>query len=390
VSGDRLPRRLVWTYYAAAATRTEGFVYPVLNLLLLARGVSVAELGTANAAFFAGLLLAEVPTGYVGDRLGRRNSLAISSTLVTLTLLAFTVASSFPAFCALFACWGVAVTFRSGSDEAWLYDTLGERADESAYTRIRGRGTAAFLVASAGTSLVGPFLYEWNHAAPFVAAAATTALGVPLWLSLPRNRAADGRGGSTVSFADAWRTFRTRFARPPLRGFVVATAAVLAVPELADVYVQPITVGDVGLPTTALGPLYAAFSLVSATVAARSERIREALGYRRWFVLVAAGIAVAFVAAAFVPFVAVPAFLLMRAGKSASYALRGQYLNDRLPSVGRATVLSTASLVYGVVFLLVRVGGGALAGAVGARSALAAVAVAACLVCAAVVTGEGF
>jgi hypothetical protein len=91
-----------------------------------------------------------------------------------------------------------------------------------------------------------------------------------------------------------------------------------------------------------------------------------------------------------VPFVAVPAFLLMRAGKSASYALRGQFLNGRLPSVGRATVLSTASLVYGVVALLVRVGGGALAGAVGARSALAAVAVAACLVCAAVVTGEGF
>ena len=79
------------------------------------------------------------------------------------------------------------------------------------------------------------------------------------------------------------------------------------------------------------------------------------------------------------PRLAIPGFVGMRIVKSLSYAFRGQYLNDHLPSLGRATVLSTASMVYGVSFVVFRVGGGAIADAVGPKLAIVALAVAVAL-----------
>ena len=76
------------------------------------------------------------------------------------------------------------------------------------------------------------------------------------------------------------------------------------------------------------------------------------------------------------PWLAIPGFVGMRIVKSLSYAFRGQYLNDHLPSLGRATVLSTASMVYGLSFVVFRVGGGAVADTVGPDLAIVALAVA--------------
>ncbi|WP_229115529.1 hypothetical protein [Halapricum desulfuricans] len=69
------------------------------------------------------------------------------------------------------------------------------------------------------------------------------------------------------------------------------------------------------------------------------------------------------------PWLATPGFVGTVIVKSLSYTFRGRHLNDLLPSIGRATVLSTASMVYGVSCILFRVGGGALAEAIGPKSA---------------------
>jgi hypothetical protein len=56
-----------------------------------------------------------------------------------------------------------------------------------------------------------------------------------------------------------------------------------------------------------------------------------------------------------VPLLAVPAFFLMRALLNATDVLKDRYLNDHAESVGRTTVLSAASMLFGLARVPFRV-----------------------------------
>jgi len=365
--------RVVAKYYLYVASRSEGFIYPIVTLFLLHRGLSYGEVGLVNGLFFAGTVAGEIPTGYVADRLGRRNSLIVSSAAVTGVMLWFTIADSVAEFSLLYVVWGVGVTFRSGAGDAWLYDTLDQRHTTDAYARIKGRASAGFLLTSAVTSLAGGYIYSIDRVVPFYGAAAITASGVLILLTFPTTRG--GAADERFTASDAISVVRNQFLRPPLRSFIVVTAVLLAVPETVDLFVQPISV-DLGVPEARLGWLYAGFMLVSAAATYYTGALRERIGIGGWFTTAPVLVAVPLLAMVVAPAAAIPAFFVARAGKSISYALRGQYLNDRLPSLGRATVLSTASLVYGVFIVIGRFVGGGLADAMSPSAGLAVMAAA--------------
>ena len=373
---SREHRVLIWKFYLYRATLSEGFIYPIITLFLLSRGLTEGGVGLVNGLFFAGVVGAEIPTGYVGDKIGRRNSLIVSTLLMSTSMFAFTVSGSLVTFAAVFVFWGIALTFRSGTGSAYLYDMLDERLDTDEYTKITGRGGAAFLVTSAVTSILGGYLYTIDRRIPFVAAGLVTASGALVLLSMPQTEQyAEGEGGSAFSARDAWVTVREKFFAPELRVFIVYTALLLSIPELADLYIQPIVV-DAGVPEGWLGFLYAVFMLLTAVASYNIDRVREWVGISGWFAVAPILLAAVLAGMLVEPWLAIPGFVGMRIVKSLTYAFRGQYLNDHLPSLGRATVLSTASMVYGVSFVVFRVGGGAIADAVGAKLAIVALAVA--------------
>jgi len=372
---SRENRVLVWKFYLYRATLSEGFVYPIITLYLLSRGLSDADVGLVNGLFFAGVVGAEIPTGYVGDKIGRRNSLIVSTLLMSVSMFAFTVSGTVPTFSAVYVFWGIALTFRSGTGSAYLYDMLEERLHTDEYSKITGRGGAAFLVTSAITSIAGGVLYGLDHRIPFVAAGFITATGALVLLSMPETEQyANGEGGNAFSVWDAWETVRTKFLAPELRTFIVYTALLLSIPELADLYIQPIVV-EAGVPEQSLGVLYAGFMLVTAVASYNIDRVRNRVGIGGWFTIAPVLMAAALAGMLIEPRLAIPGFVGMRIVKSLSYAFRGQYLNDHLPSLGRATVLSTASMVYGLSFIVFRIGGGVIADSIGPKLAIVALAV---------------
>lgn len=361
------PRGVIARFYLYRAFVPGAFVYPVVALFMLDRGLSTADLGVAMAGFFLGTIVGEVPTGYVGDRLGRRNGLVLGSLAVTATMLGFLSAGGLPSFVALYVAWGVAITFRSGSTGAWLYDTLEDRLDTEQFTRVEGRGSAAFLASAAAQTLVGGALFARNPTYPFLAAAAVTAVGAGVAVTLPEPSVTSEE---RVRLGDAWRVVRDRFVQRPLAAFLLLSAAALAVPETVSVYVQPVA-RDVGMSPAVLGPYYALLLLAGAGVTAVADRLRDALDIGRWFLLAPALLAAALFAAVLVPVLALGAFVIAETARHLLTTYRGQYLNDRIPSAGRATVLSAATLLYSVVSGLARLGSSTVTETIGPRPALA-------------------
>lgn len=359
---------LLWRFYTYRLLTSEGFVYPILTIHALSQGLDLAGVGLAAGTFFLGTLLGEIPTGYIGDRLGRRNGLALGAALVSLTHVGFAIADSLSGFVICWSFWGVAATFRSGSTDAWLYDMLVDAEAADRYTAIRGRSTSVFYVAAAGTALSGGFLYESWAVLPFAAAATMTTLGGLLVLTLPEPESHTSTEGFSPS--EAMEALAKVLTTHRLRVFVVLSAVVLAVPETIEVFVQPVAL-SVGFTPTLLGPLYAGLMLAAAVGSSLAAPIAERLGIGLWFTLGTAGLAGVLLLASVLPVVAVPVFFVARSANTVSDTLGSTYLNERLDSHGRATALSGVSMVQALVFVITRSAGGALAEATAPMTALA-------------------
>lgn len=361
-------RSLRHRFYGYRGLTSEGFVFPIITVHALAQGLDLAGVGLAAGTFFAGTLLGEVPTGYVGDRIGRRNGLVLGSVLVSVTHFGFAFADSLSAFVVLWGFWGVAATFRSGSIDAWLYDTLIDHAATDSYARVRGRATAAFYASAAASALVGGLLYERWAALPFLAAGTLTLVGAFVVLSLPEPEAAHSSEGFSV--AEARAALRAVVSNRRVRSFVLLSGVILAVPETVDVFVQPIAL-SIGFDPSSLGSLYAGLMLAAAIGSAVAAPVARRVGIDRWFTLGPTVLAGVLLAASATPVVALPAFFLSRGTNSVTDTLGSAFLNDRVASHGRATTLSGVSMVHAVIFLLARTAGGAVANATTPLSALA-------------------
>lgn len=389
----------VFRYYLYKATEAVEFYRPIMYLYFLSQGLSFTEIVVVEALYNLATVLGEVPTGYVGDRIGRRNSLLVGSVLITATLVGIAFAASFLAFASLFVCWSLGYNFRSGTEDAWVYETLTDVSASDEFTRIRGRGQSIALTAGVGASLVGGYLGGLDLAYPFLAAALFTGLGVLVIVTLDEPTTYQESGSSEMSLREAWDVVTQAVGQRRLRSFIVYYFVLFsAVTYLVFIFLQPIfesvvTGLNVSLTLsfpvpgqerpytlavstdnveTLLGVYYAAINLVSAAVSYRIEPIREWIGLRRWFVAVPLLVGGLLTAMLLAPPIALVALFVGWACVEPTRVLAGQYVNDRIETLGRATVLSAMAMVSAVTVIPFQLGSGVISDAVSPLIALSA------------------
>jgi len=363
---DRPPVAVV-TFYLYKATKAVEFYRPIMYLYFLSAGLDFTQIALLEAVYNATTIFGEVPTGYVGDRIGRRNSLLVGTLLIAGTLVGLGLAASFPAFLALYACWSLGYTFRSGTEDAWLYETLEDVLDTDDFTRIRGRAQAVALGVGVVGSVVGGYIAGFDLAYPFYVAAVVTALGAVFLLRLDEPTSYEE--AESLSVRDALGVVREAVTSEGVRAFVLYYFVLFAsVSYLVFVYLQPVletVLSGLGVTNVegALGWYYAAIGVVSAGLSYRTDWVRERVGTRTWFLVVPFGIGGFLAVLSFAPLLALPAFVFARGITSVTRSLAGQYVNDRIETAGRATTLSAMSMASALAVVPVQVASGVVADA---------------------------
>ncbi|WP_439027408.1 MFS transporter [Haloarchaeobius sp. DT45] len=337
----------VLKYYAYKATASVGLATPIWVLFLRANGLSFTEILVLDAIWWVGITLGEIPTGYVGDRMGWKNSLVVGNVLRAVAVVAMGASGTFWALAGIYLLWALGATLQSGSTDAWLYEVLdrGDDGDSDDFTRIRGRGQSLTLAVGAAGSVVGGYLGDVSLRWPFYATGVLFSVGVLVLLTFPSVSVEDD---DRITAADALPILRERLLSVELRGFVLWVAVVLAIASATGRLTQPVAVG-LGVPQTWLGWLYGGFTLLGAGASYRADWIRERFGLLGWVTVAPAVIGVVLALALVAPLAAMPAFVLLRAMNGPTNTLATQYVNDRIESAGRATVLSGVSMVNAVV-----------------------------------------
>jgi MFS family permease len=113
---------LRWSWLRAALHR--GYWLVTSLYLVVDAGLSPSQLVLIGVAQGVVSLVFEIPTGVVADTISRKWSLVIFHILVGISMVVTGLVTTFPALIATQMLWGIAWTFASGADIAWVTDEL--------------------------------------------------------------------------------------------------------------------------------------------------------------------------------------------------------------------------------------------------------------------------
>lgn len=105
-------------------------------IYLLDKNMSLIEIGLIQSILNISMFIFEFPSGFIGDRYGRRISLFIGNFMIMTYLFVFLFSDNFYQFCMGSIFYGLGLTFISGSNEALVYDNLKSLNKESKYNNI--------------------------------------------------------------------------------------------------------------------------------------------------------------------------------------------------------------------------------------------------------------
>jgi MFS family permease len=348
------------TYYALlfGNSLAGSLIWGVNTIFLLDAGLSNFEAFAANAFFTAGMVLFEVPTGLVADVWGRRASFLLGTlTLAASTILyvlLWQVEAAFWLWALVSALLGLGFTFFSGATEAWLVDALTATGFDKGMEGIFGRGQVVTGIGMLGGSVAGGYLAQvTNLGVPFVVRAAILIAVFVLAFAVMRDVGfTPKRGGRPLaemrklvsdSLEYGWRVpgVREMMMSAPWVGGVSIYAFYALQPYLLDLYGDPTAYGIAGLAAAIVAGAQIAGGIVAPFVRARFARRTSAL----LLIMALSVVTLALVGAVQVFWVVVALIVVWGLLFAASMPIRQAYLNERIPSEQRATILSFDSLM---------------------------------------------
>lgn len=165
------------------------FFAPVALLVRTTAGVSYSQFFLLQAILSFVVFLTEIPAGKFTDRFGYKNTMVLNQSLLTLArllLFAAFLRSSFPLFLLEAIVEGVAVSFGSGTESAYLYITLPEGSYLPRTARINNCGTIGFLVSTISYVLI---YSRFGLSGLLLATVITSALGTAASFTIPKEPA---------------------------------------------------------------------------------------------------------------------------------------------------------------------------------------------------------
>lgn len=346
-AASNIPRYVVYTVLKGIGF---GLFLPIWVIYLQQqRGLSLSQAALVDVTFFVAAALAELPTGIVADRFGRTISMTIGASLMAAGLIGWTFAPTLLLTIIAYVAMGVGMTFLSGAEDAFFYETVRASGRGDDYPRLLGRVSATFPGALALGSVASGFLAAINLILPFVLAGVLllAALGIVLTFTEPLSEQRSHEQARPSLRAVVAQSFAILRDRPQLRFSMVYLAMVpLASFMIESVFVQPQAL-KLGVPLAGIGVIVMAVQLTAMAGSAWSARITAHLGEGR--TLSTAPLVICSSLLLLAALQIMPALLLIGVMGFVTAVVRPilvSRMQDALSDDNRATMLSMQSLTF--------------------------------------------
>ena len=341
------------------------------------KGFSLTQVTLLDGPFWLTIVFAGVPAGALADRWGRSRAMTLALVIFTATLIGFVFAPSYPLVLLTFLTWGVAFALVGGAESALVYDTLKALGREREYERILGRGAAVTAVALLfGTIVGGPVADLIGLRATILIGSGALVAGALLTLSMHEPPHREPAQASLSYLSGARAGLRIAWQQPALRYVIPFAAVVTASTFSVEIFIQPFLLShgiEVGWKFSLLQVPPRIIGILGAVAAFYAV---ARLGEGRTMPLLPILAVLAYVGLTVVDSLSALAFLaLLTFLQAAALPIVTGYINRRIPSAQRATVLSLHQLAFALILAPMLPGIGIAADEIDLQAAFAVAAV---------------
>jgi DHA3 family tetracycline resistance protein-like MFS transporter len=349
----------VYLFIEFAASAFFAMMFVSLSLYeVTVAGLTPLQLVLVGTTVEVSVFLFEVPTGVVADVVSRRLSIIIGYLIMG---IGFLVEGLFPFFLPILLAqvlWGLGYTFTSGATEAWISDEIGEEPANQLFLRATRIGLIASLLGMGAAVFIG----SQNVALPIlVGAAGVILIGVILALIMPETGFKPTPQEDRSTWQQMGYTFKEGIAAVRARPRLMSVLGIglfyglysegfdrLWVKHLLDTFELPQLVGSTEVAF--FGILRAVGTVLTIFVVGYVEKRLDTSQPRaigRTMFLVTGLISASLVGFAISPLIGITLglFLLIYVLRRVAMPLYTAWVNQKLDSGTRATVLSMSGQV---------------------------------------------
>lgn len=336
--------RNVKTYYLYSTFAELLILGPILVLFLVAKGLSFTEIMVLQSISAIAVVLFEVPTGAVADKIGRKESILLGSLLWAVSLGIYVVGNSFPMFMLAEVIFSLGATFKSGADNALIYDSLKVMGREKEFQSIEGKARSYALYAQAIGSIIAGFVYEVNINLPFLISVLFMVVTIIISLRFKEPPIEGKVGKYGINYIDQIKeSGKFILSHEKIKAIIIFTMMFFIFYRTAFFYYQPY-MEAVKIPVRYFGIIFFIFNITAAFASKRSHWIMEKTKPKTLTVMALLMIISFVLLGAVKMWFGVFAILFQQIARGIYRPVTTKYLNKHIPSDKRATVLSFQSL----------------------------------------------
>lgn len=326
-------------------------VIPVIVPFWQQYGLSLKEIYQLQAIFGAGLILLDVPAGYLSDLLGRKNILMAAGFFNGVAYVILNFGKTFWQFAIFEIFVAVALALYSGCDVALLYDSLDtldadKKSNRSSFVAKR------FFFAQMGetiASFLGGILAMYSLNLPAQANAITA--WIPFFIACffvdpPRTKMTTQSHWGNIKFI-----FKNLFGHSRLLSLLVVFNVMYGFATYVTVWVYQPYWEKAGVPLIYFGYLWAGFNLTLALISRNAPQIERKISSSVTVVIIGLCPIIAYIGLGFFNgLLGIPFILLFSLCRGLNSVILQDAINARVPAVMRATTTSMCSLGMRAIF----------------------------------------
>jgi MFS family permease len=314
------------------------FVMPTLYDFWTRFGMTMAHVGILETAFAMEVVLLELPSGILADRLGRKRSLLLGNLAWISGFGIYLTGEHFSSFfvAEFFIALGIALT--SGADQALLYDSLAELRARHRYAHLAGLMLSIQIALMALGNVMGSWLYNIDYRLPWMIAIGLEVLRLPLGLKLEEPQREGDVKAPLLPF------IRSTLHNPAMV-WILSYSGILIGFTSSMVWIYQPYLKLLEVPILWNGPIFAVLNITAAVAASLAPRLLLRVGTVQILAFLGITLFVGLAAMSTLSWLGVAGFLTQQVIRGIGRLTVLQELQRSIPSSHRASLVSCNELV---------------------------------------------
>lgn len=332
-----------------------GFFYmflvliPVIVPFFQSFGLSMAEIFKLQAIFGIGVVIFEVPTGYVADIFGRKVSLVLGAILASIGFFGFIIGKSFWEFAMVEFVLSLGTSFISGSDDALLYDSL-PKNDRKRTSHAFANYQLSEQCGESVASLLGGFLATISLAYVIWGQFFASLIAILVALTIKESK----REVSRKHKENFKKVLREIFVGDPILRLTFINSILWGLSTFIAVWTYQKHWQEVGIPLAFFGVLWAGYNISTGIVGKGVHSWEHKYGARKVLLAMALLPSLGYFGLGLIPGMFSVVFgILHYVSRGINGVIMSDAMNWRLSSDFRATAGSIKSFAFRLGFALV-------------------------------------